>query len=512
MPAQPLESSFIAWVAALLIAPPLAVLVLTEVIVRVSQQHPRLGRTIALFRNVVLPLLLIRLILQFVLGMDPTEPTVVAVETVLLLVLLYALLALLNLFIQGLASPAAYPAVEASTPLPPPKLFQLQRMWGEALRTLIVVGVALYLLNIVWGVPLNQTFVVLGGALIVLAISLQETLNGLFAGLLLAFEKPFEVGHWIRCGPYEGRILEMSWHSVRLSTRERDVVVIPNRLLNKEVVVNYSLHDPLHAENIQVSFPAEYPPNQIKEVLREVALSTPGVIPQPPPQIRTQAYQYSQAAIEYSIKIYVDSFEQTEGIRDEILTRIYYAARRHKLSSPLPSAIHYARDSHTLTPPDDYPAILETLKGIGFLTHLSETQLATLAHSTLLHRYGRLERIVQQGGGCPGLYYILSGQVELFGSDGQGQQIPLTTLKAGDVLGESTLLRNQTSPYTAIVDEDLTALLIERASLVTTAETNLRLAKEMSRFIEQRQKMIAAALSNRQPSLSPAKATNGAAS
>jgi small-conductance mechanosensitive channel len=283
MPAQPLESSFIAWVAALLIAPPLAVLVLTEVIVRVSQQYPRLGRTIVLFRNVVLPLLLIRLILQFVLGMHPTEPTVVAVETVFLLVLLYALLALLNLFIQGLASPAAHPAVEASAPFPPPKLFQLQRVWGEALRTLIVGGVALYLLNIVWGVPLNQTFVVLGGALIVLAISLQETLNGLFAGLLLAFEKPFEVGHWIRCGPYEGRILEMSWHSVRLSTRERDIVVIPNRLLNKEVVVNYSLHDPLHAENIQVNFPAEYPPNQIKEVLHEVALSTPGVIPQPPP-------------------------------------------------------------------------------------------------------------------------------------------------------------------------------------------------------------------------------------
>jgi small-conductance mechanosensitive channel len=62
--------------------------------------------------------------------------------------------------------------------------------------------------------------------------------------------------------PDEGRILEMNWHSVRLSTRERDIVVIPNRLLNKEVTVNYSLHDPLHAENIQVSFPAEYPPTR----------------------------------------------------------------------------------------------------------------------------------------------------------------------------------------------------------------------------------------------------------
>jgi CRP-like cAMP-binding protein len=145
------------------------------------------------------------------------------------------------------------------------------------------------------------------------------------------------------------------------------------------------------------------------------------------------------------------------------------------------------------------------------LTHLSDEQLTTLAHSTLLHRYGRLEQIVQQGRSCPGLYYILSGQVELTGSDGRGQQIPLTTLKAGDVLGESALLRNQTSPYTAIVEEDLTGLFIERASLVATAETNLRLAKEMNRFIEQRQKMVAAALSNWQPSILSTKPTKGAA-
>ena len=102
MPTQPLETSFIAWVAALLIAPPLIVLILTEVIVRVSQQSPRLGRTIALFRNVVLPLLLIRLILQFVLGMHPIEPTVVAVETVFLLVLL-VVGAISGLIVGGIA-------------------------------------------------------------------------------------------------------------------------------------------------------------------------------------------------------------------------------------------------------------------------------------------------------------------------------------------------------------------------------------------------------------------------
>jgi hypothetical protein len=99
---------------------------LTEVIVRVSQQHPQLGRTIALFRNVVLPLLLIRLILQFVLGMHPIEPTVVAVETVFLLVLLDTLLALLNSFYPGLEPPAHPPK---RPPSPPPKSFQLPRVW-----------------------------------------------------------------------------------------------------------------------------------------------------------------------------------------------------------------------------------------------------------------------------------------------------------------------------------------------------------------------------------------------
>jgi hypothetical protein len=52
----------------------------------------------------------------------------------------------------------------------------------------------------------------------------------------------------------------------------------------------------------------------------------------------------------------------------------------------------------------------------------------------------------------------LSGQVDLTGSDGEGQQISLTTLKAGDVLGETRCCATRQAPTRRLSDEDLTAL------------------------------------------------------
>lgn len=71
----------------------------------------------------------------------------------------------------------------------------------------------------------------------------------------MAFEKPFEVGHWLRYGLYKGQVIEMNWHAVRLrARRERDIAILPNGLMSKDTVINMTLFDPLHAELIPVSF------------------------------------------------------------------------------------------------------------------------------------------------------------------------------------------------------------------------------------------------------------------
>jgi small-conductance mechanosensitive channel/CRP-like cAMP-binding protein len=489
------QSAFYPWAFGLFLGIPLLVVLLNELIERVTRVYPRLGRAIATFRNLVLPLLTVRLILQFIFELGPTTAPVVVAETLLWLALVYAALRLLTVFVQGLerVEEQAGGTGGATSPSAKAPAWQLPRVWGELLRIATVVGVLFYMLSNIWGVPLSQVFAVLGVGSIVIGFALQDTLSSLVSGLLLAFEKPFEVGHWLRYGNYEGQVVEMNWRAVRLRTRERDVVIIPNALLGKEVAVNFTIYDPLHAELVRVSFPYQYPPNQIKQMLLETALATPGVRHEPAPHIRIVNYLYETAAIEYEVKLFTLDYFRIEFIRDEVLTRIYYAAQRQRFAAPYQTTIFYQRDQADLAQADDRAEIRQRLQSVPFFANLPEAAREQLARGAFLYRFGVEEWIIQQGALFTGFYIILAGQVELTATVAS-QPRTIITLNQGEIFGEMVLLRNYPSPYTVTVRQDLQTLFIQRNTLIEVVESNLRLATEMNRFIEQRQQLLARVL------------------
>ena len=75
---------------------------------------------------------------------------------------------------------------------------------------------------------------------VVIGFALQDTLGNMFAGLALQVEKPFYVGHWIKVGDYEGLVTGITWRATQLRTKGGNAVVVPNNIISKEAIVNYS--------------------------------------------------------------------------------------------------------------------------------------------------------------------------------------------------------------------------------------------------------------------------------
>lgn len=471
------EAPLYGWGALLILGVPLLILLLGELVEYLQRRGSPLATEVAQVRNLVLPLFSLRLILQHIIGLESRQLPVRLVETLLWLVLLYFIFRILALMARGSGN------LEH-------KAFRLPRVWSELLRVLALVGIGFYVLGALWGVPMQQVFAALGVGSIVVGFALQDTLSSLVSGMLLAFEKPFEVGDWLRYGAYEGQVVEMNWRAVRLRTRERDVVILPNGVLGKDVAVNYTALDPLHAEVIQASFTYHHPPNQVKRMLLETALATPGVIHNPPPHVRIVGYAYDKFAVDYEVKYYTLDYGRIEFIRDEILTRIYYAAQRYNFTVPYQTHILYQRDGALLEPSDPFAELLGYIKGIPYFANLKEAAQAELAHGAALQAYGAEERLIQPGDFFKGFYVILEGQVQLLIDDQEQQPHEVATLNAGEFFGEMVLLREKPSLYGVLVTQDMQALFIKRTTLIDVVETNLRLAAEMNRFIEERTKMV----------------------
>ena len=75
---------------------------------------------------------------------------------------------------------------------------------------------------------------------VVVGFALQDTLGNLFAGLAIQIEKPFRVGHWIQVGDREGQVQEITWRATKLRTKAGEFLIVPNSVISKEPVLNYS--------------------------------------------------------------------------------------------------------------------------------------------------------------------------------------------------------------------------------------------------------------------------------
>ena len=75
---------------------------------------------------------------------------------------------------------------------------------------------------------------------VVLGFALQDTLGNLFAGLAIQIEKPFRVGHWVRIADIDGQVSEVTWRATKVRTKTGNFVIVPNRKLSDDLIINYS--------------------------------------------------------------------------------------------------------------------------------------------------------------------------------------------------------------------------------------------------------------------------------
>src|SRR5260370_23442520 len=98
----------------------------------------------------------------------------------------------------------------------------------------------------------------------ILGFSLQETLGNLFAGLAIQIEKPFRVGHWVTIGGKDGLVSEITWRATKIRTKAGNFVVVPNSVLSRDTITNYS--EPTRETRLELNVQAgfEVAPNAVK--------------------------------------------------------------------------------------------------------------------------------------------------------------------------------------------------------------------------------------------------------
>jgi small-conductance mechanosensitive channel/CRP-like cAMP-binding protein len=286
---------------------------------------------------------------------------------------------------------------------------------------------------------------------VVLGFALQDTLGNLFAGLAIQIEKPFRVGDWVTIGGQEGSVSEITWRATRLLTKAGNFVVVPNSVMAKDTITNYSVPTRQMRLSVDVGVSYDVAPNLVKSVIVEALKNASELSRTRPPEVRLA--DFAGSAIIYRVWYWVDDFDPDDRAQDQVRSYIYYAFRRNGITIPYPIQIEMSPEQAGMSAPQTTvdPRLIASVPMFAQLNDNERTQLLAVGRPVL---YARGEAIVRQGEGGRSLFIIRKGEasVTLAGTTGE-----VARLRAGDVFGEMSLLTGEarTATVTAAADCDL---------------------------------------------------------
>ena len=296
----------------------------------------------------------------------------------------------------------------------------------------------------------------------VMGFALQETLGNAFAGLAIQIEKPFRVGHWITVGNFEGSVREITWRATKIWTKAGNMVILPNSLVAREAINNYS--EPLAPTRLFVEVGVGYQvtPNDARDALLTALGQVSRVLKQPAPE--ALLWQFGDSALVFRVHFWIDDYSTEEVARDEVRRAIYYELGRRGIEIPWPIQIEYGRHDPPPEPVDDRIERFSQIIGhVPVFADLPPDARRALGAGAAERLYGDSETIVREGAPGTSMFVVCRGRVAVT----IGARTEVATIDEGGFFGEMSLLTGEPRSATVSARGDCRVLEISAHAFKT---------------------------------------------
>lgn len=355
----------------------------------------------------------------------------------------------------------------------PPKLVRSLYVFIGML--IVVIGVMKVNLGV------NLTAIVTTSAVLsmVIGLALQDTLTNLIAGVVLHSEKSIKIGDFVKVNDIEGIVIEMSWRATKIqSTMNGGVIYIPNSIVVKQSTLNYN-QARLHLIKVGVGVSYEETPNKVADVLLGVARENQEILKEPAAEVRV--ISYGESSINYELRVWSDKYDRKKIIESDIYKNIWYVFHRNGIKIPFPvREIHnFYENTESLNKNREKE---EIFKKIEFFKDLTEQEIKELFPRTKSRVYGKNEKIFTEGDEGDSFFVIYKGKVSIIIN---GDKV--ATLKKGEFFGEMSLFTGKQRSATAIAEEDLELLVLDKAGFSEIIMNNENIIHKISEAISRRE-------------------------
>jgi small-conductance mechanosensitive channel len=362
----------------------------------------------------------------------------------------------------------------------------------DLLRLLfLITGVAiaaLIFLRTLMGINVIALVAIPTAATAVIGFALQDTIKRFFAGITLG--KLVRVGDWVMVVGREGRVTSVDLGHLTILTREDDLIMIPNNIVLQQDILNYNRPTTKHGRCVLVDATYDASPVEVQRILTEAAKSVTGVLTEPSP--RAYVADFKDSSIQYKLKFWIEDYVNAPQMDGQVLTYVWYAFKREGIEIPFPQrTIRMTKtEEGAELAAKEHERSFAALRGIDFLSVLSQEELGALAQQAQIRVYLAGEVVFHQGDEGAELFFILDGHADV--KVGEGTDSVVTTLNPMQFFGEMSLLTGERRSATIVAQTRLEVLVLHKEAVARPLKSNPLLVERMSTVLVQRKSGLAA--------------------
>lgn len=140
------------------------------------------------------------------------------------------------------------------------------------------------------GIPIDRLSIMLGALGVGIGFGLQNIVNNLVSGVILAFERPIQVGDQIEIGGKTGTVKEIGVRSSKLRNADGADIIVPNGDLLSQHLINWTMQDRSKRVEFTVSVPYDTDIATAGNLITTQLKSMDGILATPEPAIAVQEF------------------------------------------------------------------------------------------------------------------------------------------------------------------------------------------------------------------------------
>jgi len=184
------------------------------------------------------------------------------------------------------------------------------------------------------GIPMTEVTIVIGALGVGIGFGLQNIVNNLVSGVILAFEKPVQVGDIIEVGNRSGTIKEIGIRASKIEAGDGSELIVPNGDLISQHVINWTLSNNNRRVELIVGVAYGSDITKVEEILKKIVRGRDDIMQTPPPLVFL--HNFSDSSVDFRLLFWASDIAKWVSLKSDVMSEVYTEFAKQGIEIPHP--------------------------------------------------------------------------------------------------------------------------------------------------------------------------------